>query len=95
MSNYSAFIAKIDRVEPIEKADKIHVAYVLVEPVIVSKEWGVGKVGVFFAPDTQLSVEFCANNNLYRDAEKNSDKTKKGFFENNRRVRAQPFLGIK
>lgn len=95
MSNYSAFIAKIDRVEPIKGADKIQVAYVLGEPTIVSKDWVVGKVGVFFAPDTQLSEEFCFHNNLYRDSEKNSDKTKKGFFENNRKVRAQPFLGVK
>ncbi len=95
MSNYAAIIAKIDRVEPINGADKIQIAYVLGEPVVVSKDWTVGKVGVFFAPDTQLSEEFCHHNNLFRDAEKNVDKEKKGFFENNRKVRAQPFLGAK
>jgi hypothetical protein len=95
MSNYAAMIAKIDRVEPIQKADRIQVAYVLGEPVIVSKDWGVGKVGVFFAPDTQLSEEFCKANNLFRDATKNADPEKTGFFETNRKVRAQPFQGVK
>jgi hypothetical protein len=95
MSNYKAIIAKIDRVTPIPNADRIHLATVLGESVIVSKEWEIGKVGVLFVAGTQLSETFAANNNLFRDSEKNLDKSKKGFFEDNRRVRAQPMLGVK
>lgn len=95
MSNYKAIIAKIDRVTPILNADRIHLATVLGESVIVSKEWEVGKVGVLFVAGTQLSETFTSNNNLFRDSEKNVDKSKKGFFENSRRVRAQPMLGVK
>lgn len=95
MSNNCAMVAKIERVEPIEKADRVHVAFVFGEPVIVAKGWGVGKIGLFFPPDTQLSESFCKHNNLYRDSSLNLDKTKSGFFENNRKVRAQPFLGVK
>lgn len=90
---YKAMISKIDQVRPIEGADRIHVATVLGEQVIVSKEWNVGHVGVFFPPDTQLSEEYCKENNLFRDSSKNSDTNRKGFFDDNRRVRAQPFLG--
>lgn len=43
---------------------------------------------------TQLSEAFCKNNNLYRHSELNSDNTKNGFFEDNRRVRAQKFMGV-
>lgn len=93
--NYTGIVAEIKRVEKIEKADNIHIAYVLGEPVIVSKEWDVGMIGLFFPTDTQLSHEFVSNNNLYRDSEQNVNKEKKGFFESNRRVRAQPFLGVK
>ncbi len=89
------FVAKIDKVEEIPKADKIHVASVLGERVIVSKEWEEGFVGLFFPPDTQLSDEFCHYNNLYRDSKLNVDKSKTGFFDSNRRVRCQPFLKVK
>lgn len=92
---HKAIIAKITETTPIPGADRIHVAKVLGESVIVSKEWKEGMVGVLFPVDLQLSEEFCYHNNLFRDSEKNKDKTKKGFFENNRRVRAQPFLKVK
>lgn len=92
---HKCIIAKISAVEEIPGADKIHVAIVLGERVVVSKEWGVDHIGVFFPVDVQLSEEYCRENNLFRDATKNKDNTKKGFFESNRRVRAQPFLGVK
>lgn len=93
--NYKCFVAKIDKTVTIDKADNIHLALVLGEQVIVSKDWGKGKVGLFFTSDTQLSHDFLFNNNLYRDSIKNKDNTKKGFFDDNRRVRCQPFLGVR
>lgn len=93
--SYKCFVAKIDRVQEIPGADKIHCATVLGSKVVVAKDWGVGHVGLFFPVDTQLSEEFCKQNNLFRDMTKNADTTKKGFFEDNRRVRAQPFLKVK
>lgn len=95
MSNYKAIVAKIDKVVDIEGADSIHTAFVLGEQVVVAKDWGVGKVGLFFPADTQLSEEFLSNNNLFRHTQKNKDDTKKGFFEDNRRVRCQPFLKVR
>jgi hypothetical protein len=95
MSNYLAIIAKIDKVVEIPNADNIHVAIVLSEAVIVSKAWQPGMVGVFFPAGTQLSLGYAHANNLHRDSELNQDKTRKGFFETNRRVRAQPFLKVK
>lgn len=102
---HAAIVAKIDSVSPImvkdkttgemKPADSIHLATVLGEQVVVSKEWGVGYIGILFPVDLQLSEEFCRENNLFRDSKDNKDNTKKGFFETNRRVRAQPFLGVK
>ena len=48
MSTYKAFVAQIEKVQEIPGADKIQTAYVLGEQVVVSKEWGVGKIGLFF-----------------------------------------------
>lgn len=95
MSNYQAIIAKVDAVAPIAGADKIQIAKVLGETVVVSKDTPVGYVGVFFAPGTKLEESYCHNNNLYRHSSKNLDNTKTGFFEDAGRVRAQPFLKIK
>jgi hypothetical protein len=80
---------------PINGADKIQGAKVLGETVVVSKDVGVGYVGAFFCAGTQLSEQYAHENNLYRDKEKNKDVEKAGFFENSRRVRAQPFLKLK
>lgn len=92
---HKAIVSKIAKVESINGADKIQVAYVLGEKVIVQKSAQVGDMGVFFMPDLQLSDEFCRENNLFRDKEMNADQTKAGFFDRNRRVRAQPFMKIK
>jgi hypothetical protein len=92
---HKAFIAKIDRVEDIPGADRIHLAYVLGERVVVAKHWGVGHVGLFFPPDLQLSEQFCHVNNLNRDGQLNLNPDVKGFFESSRRVRVQPFLKVR
>lgn len=90
-----AIVAKIDKLEEIPGADRIQVAYVLGERVIVSKAKQVGDIGILFPAETQLSEEYCHYNNLYRHSEKNSDPNQKGFFEDNRKVRAMKFLKTK
>ena len=90
-----AIIAKIDRVIEIPGANTIHVGVVLGESVIVSKEWGVGKVGVLFPVGVQLSEKMVFENSLSRNSNNNKNPEKKGFFEDNRRVRTQPFLKVK
>lgn len=95
MSTYKAFVSKIDKVLPIQGADKIQIGIVMGEQVVISKNWGEGKVGLFFPADTQLSTEFCHHNNLFRNSELNANKNAKGFFDENRRVRCQPFMKVK
>lgn len=93
--SYKAVIAKLDKIVPITGANTIQQGFVLGESVIVSKNWNVGDVGIFFTSDCQLSNDFCHYNNLFRDPNLNSDKDKKGFFDDNRRVRCQKFLNTK
>lgn len=95
MSNYECIIARVENTQQIAGADRIQVAKVLGETVIVGKDVQIGDVGVFFCAGTQLSEQFAHENNLYRDKTKNKDIEKAGFFEESRRVRAQPFLGVK
>jgi hypothetical protein len=49
---------------------------------------------LFFPCESQISHDFLSKNNLYRHSELNEDKTKKGFFEDNRRVKAIKFKGV-
>ena len=95
MSNYKGIVSKIEKVIPIDKADNIQIAVVLGEFTIVSKLAQVGDVGILFPAGTQLSDHYCHFNNLYRDKTKNKDLEKSGFFEDNRKVRCQKFLGVK
>lgn len=93
--SHNAIIAEVRKVEEILGANNIQLGHVLGERVVISKDWGVGKIGVFFKADLQLSEEFVRENNLSRKAENNKDNTKTGFFESNRRVRVQPFLKVR
>lgn len=90
-----AIIAAITALVEIPGANNIQVAYVLGEQVIVSKSAQVGDIGVFFPVETQLSKEYVYENNLSRHGTENKDNTKTGFFDENRRVRAQPFMKVK
>lgn len=93
--NNQAIIAAVESIIEIPGADKIQIAVVLGEQCVVGKDIGVGYVGVLFPEGLQLSEEYCHQNNLFRKAEKNKDSTKTGFFEESRRVRAQPFLKVR
>lgn len=90
-----AIIAAITAVMEIPGANNIQVATVLGENVIVSKDAKVGDIGVFFPVDTQLSQEYCYENSLFRKGTENKNPEKTGFFDENRRVRAQPFMKVK
>lgn len=93
MSNYSAVVVKITKINPIPGKDRIVSVPIMGYNTIVDKSWSVGDLGVLFVAESQLSEEFCYENNLFRDATKNKDTTKTGYFEPNRRVRAIKFAG--
>ncbi len=92
---HKIIVARVSTVTPILGADYIHEGSVLGERVVVSKTVTTGDVGLFFPVDLQLSTTFCYENNLYHDKALNKDTTKSGFFDKNRRVRAQTFKGVK
>lgn len=85
--NYSAIIAKVDEVIPIEGADKIHTIVVLGNYIVTQKTIKEGDVGIYFPVESELSVDFMFNNNLYNNSDKNKDKEKKGYISDNGRLR--------
>ena len=90
--NYSAIVVEIKTIVPLANCNNVQGAIILNNQVIVDKSTKVGDIGLFFGVENQLSKEFLSANNLYRDAELNVDKTKKGYFDENGRVRCQKFV---
>ena len=90
-----AIIAELKDLQPIEGADRIVQGTIFGETVIVSKTHEDGEIGVLFDCETQLSHEFCHENNMYRHSHLNKDPEKKGYVDDNRRVRAVRMKGVK
>jgi hypothetical protein len=92
---YQAKIIRIVNIEKVESADRLQVIRHNSMSFVVDLSFNAGDLVCLFPTDGQLSEDFCRNNNLYRDSSKNSDKTVAGYFEDSRRVRAQPFRKVK
>lgn len=92
--NYVATIVKLPELKKVEGLDNLMLATVFGYNCLVSKDSLVGSRFVFFQAECELSASFLHNNNLYKHSFLNVDKDKKGFFDDNWRVRAVKFKGI-
>lgn len=61
---------------------------------LISKDSNEDKLYLFFPAECQIDNEFLSINNLYRHTHLNKDGTKKGFFEDNGRVKALRLKGV-
>jgi hypothetical protein len=93
--NYCASVVEISKLIPIEKADKIQIALIHGNSVVVSKDIEIGTKGLFFPLECQLRDNFLSKHNLFRDSTKNVNPEKAGFFEANGRIRAVSLRGQK
>lgn len=93
--NYAAVVVEIKTIIPLEKCDNVQAAIIMGNQVVVSKDVKVGDIGLYFPLECQLSKEYLSNNNLYNKYELNIDNTKKGYFDENGRIRCQRFRGHK
>lgn len=94
--NYCATVVEIKNTFPLEGFDNLVGATIFGFQVLVSKS-DIGKVGVFFSCETQLSDEYCYENNLYREDSRtgnlNKDASSKGYLGKNRRIKALKLKG--
>lgn len=91
--NYCANIVEIKTLIPLENCDNIQSTLIFGNRIIVSKDVKIGDVGVFFPAETQLSYEYAKYNNLHRHTELNVDQEKRGYLEDNRRIRTMKLRG--
>jgi len=92
--NYQAIVAPITNIRNHPNADRLNLGTAAGFQVVISKDMEENTLGIFFPSDGQLSFEMCRENNLHRHVELNIDpKAKAGFFDDNRRIRAQKLRG--
>lgn len=93
--NYAAIVVTINNVIPLEGCDFVQGTSILGNHVIISKDIKIGDIGIYFPTECQLSHSYLTENNLYRKSELNKDTSKKGYFEENGRVKCVKFRGYK
>lgn len=92
-NNYCATVVEIRSIVTLANCDNVVSVPIFGFSAIVSKDIKVGDIGIVFPAETQLSDEFCSQNNLYRHKEKNRNPEETGYIEDNRRIRAVKFRG--
>lgn len=92
MSNYAAVVVQIESLRKHSNADRLQIANIFQNDVIVGLDTKVGDVGLFFPLESQLGEKFAEVNDLIRRKDENG-KNAGGMFDKNRRVRAQTLRG--
>ncbi len=91
--NYCATVVRIKNIIPLLNCDNVVATTIFGFQAIVGKGTEIGTLGIVFPAETQLSEEYCKENNLFRHEEYNKDPQQKGYIEDNRRVKAIKFRG--
>ena len=91
--NYSATVVRITSLVPLTGCDNVVGTPIFGMQAIVGKGTKEGDLGIVFPAESQLSDDFCRENNMYRHNEKNKDIAAKGYIEDSRRVKAVKFRG--
>lgn len=91
--NYAATIVTINKINILDNCDNVVGTPLLGFQSIVGKDTQPGDVGVVFTAETQLSEPYARFNNLHRHGNLNEDQGRKGYLEDNRRVKALKFRG--
>lgn len=73
MSQHVGYIVKIEHLRPHTNADRLQIATIFGDDVIVDLNVTIGDIGVYFPSDLQLSKEFCEINDLVRRKDENGN----------------------
>ena len=87
--NYAAVVVSVKVLNDLEGLDNLVGIPLLGYQALALKETTkVGQLGILFVAETQLDPVFMHENNLFRHGNFNKDQSKKGYIEDNRRIRA-------
>lgn len=92
--NYLAKIFVIDNIKKHPDAEKLQIVNVDFIEVVTGLEAKLGDIYIFIPAESKLNSDFLAFTNSFRKSELNRDKTRKGFVEDNLRIRCVKLRGI-
>lgn len=92
--NYTCQVIKLPAMKTVTGLDNLVEINVQGNSCLIGKDSNKDDLYLFFPAECQISDNFLSVNNLYRHCELNDDKTKTGFFDDNRRVKTIKFKGI-
>lgn len=92
-SNYLCKVVVLKNVRMHSNAHSLQCVSVGLNTVITGMDAKEGDIYVYFPLESKISADFLAFTNSFRDPSANSDITKKGYFEDNCRVKAMRLRG--
>lgn len=92
--NYTCQVIKLPPKQKVEGLDNLVKVTVFGNDCLIAKDSPEDVLYLFFPSECKISTQFLTANNLYRHNDYNLDKSKKGFFEDNGRVKAIKFRGV-
>lgn len=92
---YCGYITRLKNVRKHSNADRLLLADCFGNTVIVGLEYQEGQLGVYFPVDGQLSVEFCAANDLVRRKDENGNPAGGYLDPDKRSIKAMKLRGEK
>lgn len=92
--NYCGSIVKLPYLQSVEGFDNLKMVTVWGNNCLVPKTYQQGELYIYFPFASVLSRDFLHYNNLYRDNTKNADNTKKGYFSDSGKIKAEKMKGV-
>lgn len=93
-TNYTCQVINLPPMALVKGLDNLVEVNVQGNSCLIGKDSPTSMPYLFFPAGSRIAHEFLAANNLYRHNELNADKTKKGLFEDSRRVKTIKFKGV-
>lgn len=90
---HCGYVVRIEELRKHNNADRLQVATIFGNNVIVGLDTHIGDIGVYFPVDLQLSEEFCKINNLVRYKDKDGNQAGGYLDLNKRNIRAMKLRG--
>ena len=95
MSEHCGYIVKINELHKHSNADRLQIATIFSNNVIVDLNTQIGDFGVYFPIDLQLSEEYCKVNDLVRRKDENGNPAGGYLDPEKRNIRAMKLRGEK
>ena len=95
MSEHCGYVVKINELHPHSNADRLQIATIFSNNVIVDLNTQIGDFGVYFPIDLQLSEEYCKVNDLVRRKDENGNPVGGYLDPEKRNIRAMKLRGEK